>query len=638
MASLNPFRRVQPRVRCLVSSGLLALTTTGLALPASSAEDDAAPTTAIEVLTVTAHRLPTAEPVLPPLQRRAAGEQTVGADVLRSLPGLAISQSGPLGGLTQLRARGAEANHLLVLLDGFELNDPAADGEFNFAHLSTATTPHLEYLPGAQSAIWGSDAVAGVLQLGSAPRGRERFLRAAAGSFATTDLHLNLADVGANGHYRLSAQQFDTDGTNLSFAGSEDDGFRSRSLLASGSRSGERWQLGALVRHLSARSDFDPAPFPAFVPVDGPNHTEHASTLVALRGAREDLAGGWSAHTDVSLLRTNNLGYAGSVRTGFSDGERRKVSLIGRSAGDAATQLSLIGEYEQERFEQRGSASPFGDPNQSQRIEQWSAGADWRLALSTRLTVALSGRFDGNSDFEDSVSHRVAVRYALTPAFSLWANHGTGIKNPSFIERFGFTPDTFFGNPGIEPEQSRHVSIGARWQRPGLDGGVTLFRDRLRDEIDGFAFDPALGGFTAVNEDGHSRRQGVEVHLGVERADWHVRGGGSYIDSRDPDGDREIRRPRWLAFAEAGGRRGALRTWTRLSYVGAQADLRFATFPATAVRLASYTLWSAAAYWTLAPRLELGLRGDNLLDQRVENVFGFAGPGRGAYLELRLSQ
>ena len=578
-----------------IAAALLLL---AIATPASG--QDAA---VIETLTVTAHRIPVADPVLEPIQRTLAGEASVGADALRSLPSLAISQAGNLGGLTQVRVRGAEANHLLVLIDGFELNDPAADGEFNFANLTLASAPNIEFLPGAQSAIWGSDAVAGVLNFNTAPTAPVLALQLQGGSFGTTDASITAAGRGDRGHYRINVQRFDTDGTNIAREGSEDDGFRSTSVVASGAHRGEGWQIEGLVRRLLTDSEFDPAPFPAFLPADGDNQTEHESTLVGITGRLLNLPGNWSQHLSASVLTTKNLGLAADTRTGFSDGERRKVTSVSRWQPTGSSHLDVVVEYEQERFKQRGTASFFGDPNQTQVTEQWSGGLDWRLNPLPNLALSLSARFDSNSDYDDSVSYRLASRYRATDALSVWLNVGTGIKNPSFIERFGFTPDTFFGNPDIEPETSEHVSAGIVWEQQPWRTALTVFNDRLEDEINGFAFDAALGGFTAANRDGTSKRKGAEWEFSYQTESAQVRGGIAYVDSNDPDGAREVRRPQWQAFVEAGKRSGAFSIWGRFSHIDEQQGLSFATFPATVATLGSYNLWTMRLDWQVTPHL-----------------------------------
>ncbi|TNF08934.1 MAG: TonB-dependent receptor, partial [Gammaproteobacteria bacterium] len=87
------------------------------------------------------------------------------SDLLRNVPGVAISRGGVLGSTTQLRMRGAEGNHVLVLVDGMEVNDGSQGDEFNWAHMPVAGIERIEVVRGSQSALWGSDAVGGVINI-----------------------------------------------------------------------------------------------------------------------------------------------------------------------------------------------------------------------------------------------------------------------------------------------------------------------------------------------------------------------------------------------------------------------------------------------------------------------------------------
>ena len=86
-------------------------------------------------------------------------------EILKRIPGVAISRSGPIGTARQARIRGAEANHVLVLIDGIEANDLAAGSEFDFSHLFLSNIEKIEVMRGAQSTLWGSDALAGVINI-----------------------------------------------------------------------------------------------------------------------------------------------------------------------------------------------------------------------------------------------------------------------------------------------------------------------------------------------------------------------------------------------------------------------------------------------------------------------------------------
>ena len=135
---------------------------------------------------------------------------------------------------------------------------------------------------------------------------------------------------------------------------------------------------------------------------------------------------------------------------------------------------------------------------------------DWVWA-----SASLSARHDDNSDFDDANDYRAAVRIPIVKErTTLFVNAGTGTENPTFTERFGFTPDTFIGNPNLRPERSRSVSVTVE-QLFGESTRVRItgFHDRLEDEIDGFAFDAVALGFTAVNTNGESRRDGIEVSV-----------------------------------------------------------------------------------------------------------------------------
>jgi vitamin B12 transporter len=120
------------------------------------------------------------------------------ADLLRSVPGFSVSHTGVAGSQTQVRVRGAEANHILVLIDGVRANDPATGDEFRWEYLSTGNIERIEVVRGPQSSLWGSDAVSAVVhiitrsdQSASSTRGY-----AEGGSFNTTNAGLNGVLVG----------------------------------------------------------------------------------------------------------------------------------------------------------------------------------------------------------------------------------------------------------------------------------------------------------------------------------------------------------------------------------------------------------------------------------------------------------
>jgi len=154
-------------------------------------------------------------------------------DLLRIVPGVAVSQSGPYGALTQVRIRGSEANHVLVLIDGVEANDPATGSEFNFANFLPESIERIEVLRGSQSSVWGSDALAGVINIVTRTGGDVVKL-ASSTEVGTHDYVRSSATVSGGAgdlKYFLQGSYIDTNGANISEQGSEKDGYDQASII-----------------------------------------------------------------------------------------------------------------------------------------------------------------------------------------------------------------------------------------------------------------------------------------------------------------------------------------------------------------------------------------------------------------------
>ncbi|MGH8579071.1 MAG: TonB-dependent receptor [Gammaproteobacteria bacterium] len=321
---------------------------------------------------------------------------------------------------------------------------------------------------------------------------------------------------------------------------------------------------------------------------------------------------------------------------------------------DATHTLTFAFEREREEFVQRGIPSFFGDPNQDQDTTNIGYVGEYRLGVWDQVFLSGAVRHDDNDAFEDATTYRATAAY-IHPSWStkLHGSYGTGVKNPSFTERFGFTPESsgnFFGNPKLEPEKSEGWEIGI--EQPLFQGrltaGATYFDEQLEDEINGFFFDPTLGGpfggFTAVNMDGESERRGVELILAALVSEGlSLKGAYTYTDSTQPDemtgrDVREIRRPEHVASLAANYRFLADRANINLTveYTGEQIDNDFSTVPATRVTLDDYTLVNLTVSYALHEKARVFGRVENLLDEDYQDVFGFETPGIGGFLGLEV--
>ena len=571
-------------------------------------------------------------------------------DLLRSVPGFAVSHVGTTGSQTQVRVRGAEANHVLVLIDGVRSNDPASGDEFRWELLSTSNVERIEIVRGPQSSLWGSDAVAAVVHVITQSGGDRPRINAYAegGSHSTLNGGLNGGTGGDTWSLGFGLERLATDGTNNSRSGNEDD----ESDMTTASVSAQIRPSGNLtlklgLRAVDAYSQFDPVDFfVSGLPEDGDVATDAERYYWNAGATLNTLDGRILHHLDVRYLDTDNRNLTdGSLNS--STASDRKTFTYQADIQIGENLLSMAIEHERTRFEQRGEIG-FGDPNQNQSMSVSSFIADYQGKSINRLTWLLSGRYDNSSDFDSAVSGRLSLAYDIGNATLVRANFGTGRKAPTFIERFGFFPAQFIGNPNLKPEHSKSYDLGI--DQTLLDNALELqlsvYYQDLEDEINGFVFDPDTFLFTADNNDGKSTRKGVEVSATLKVTE-NLNFGGSYTytDATENVGSgndrRELRRPRHTGSLNAGY--GFLHDRAHLTlvadYGGTSTDIFFPPFPSPSeiVALESHWLLDLTASYDINRNTNVFARANNLLDEDYEQVFGYRMPGRSVFAGIRLS-
>ena len=587
------------------------------------------------------------------LQRRQA--LTV-EELLRGTPGMAVSRSGVLGSLSQVRMRGSEANHTLVLMDGIEIGDPALGGELDFSHFLAANLRRIEIVRGPLSAIWGSDAVAGAINLISTPEVFEQSLvtHAEGGQFSTRKAGLSASSGNGEWGIRFSVDHLSSDGQNISRLGNENDGYRNNTghVIAEFNPSGQL-KLRLIARRSGSESQYDATSFLTGLPADSDRSTRRTHTVAGLQAATSMLDGRWKHEASVTHTGSKNHNFASGSEIGETSGDKARIAyqstlVFHRERNSGIRPSITVGlEHEREDYLQRAEASPFGDPNRDLSTRSTEALAEFRLDAQGDWSASAAFRHDRNRDFDDAFSWRASALKNLGAGVALHAAYGVGVKNPTFIERFGYFSN-FIGNPELVPESSRGWEIGGTFRSGGeaFLGNISWFTERLLDEINGFVFDPSLGGFTAGNRPGVSRRRGLEL-----QAQWNAMprlsftGAYTYLRADEPDsGDavvHELRRPRHTGnlnvhydVAERG-----IGINLNLAYTGEQPDMFFPPWPnpSRRVTLDAFLLASLTASWQATPRVRWHVRAENLGDARFEEVYGFRGPGRSIHLGVQFS-
>lgn len=567
------------------------------------------------------------------------------ADVLRDVPGVAVSA---VAGQTQIRIRGAEANHVLVLIDGIEVSDPYS-GEFDFGSLAADSAARVEVLRGQQSALYGSDAIGGVVHYITLD-GREApgiRLRAEGGSFGTFNAAARAAGSSGAFDYALSATRLETDGAPGTRGGSRNLGRTSNALSAKlGWNATDTLRLHAVGRYARTVADFNDQDFDPTSPtfgyaVDSPGSFVRNRGLYALIGGELALLDGrWTHGLSAQIADTKRDGF-GAAKPSYGDrGSRLKGSYattLTATTGAASHALTFAFDAERERFR---NADPSGYGfNGWRRTDNLGFVGQYSLSMGA-LAIGGSVRHDSNTRFADTDTYRVQGSYALPFGLRLRAAAGSGVKNPNATELFGYVDGKYIGNPNLKPERSEGWEAGAEQSLWGdqVTVGATYFESVLRNEI--YTSYPApLFVATPANRATESRQHGVEAFARARIGDaWRIDLAYTHLKARE-NGVREVRRPDDIASASlawrAPGNRGGLSFTVR--HTGQQTDFAYTdpSFVPVTVRLDSYTLGQIAGDWDLGGGFGLFGRIENAFDSKYEQVFSFTNPGTSATAGIR---
>jgi vitamin B12 transporter len=555
-----------------------------------------------------------------------------------------VSQTGAVGSQIQVRVRGAEANHVLVMIDGVRANDPATGDEFRWEYLTTGNVERIEIVRGPQSSLWGSDAVAAVVNVITSSGIETPRLGAYAESGSNESLNAGVSGGTGGDDWTLGfgIERLESDGTNISRTGTENDGSDVLTTSISADvQLTERLSFDFGLRIVDAYSEIDPIDFVVTgLPTDGDLVNEGTRTYAQ---ASAVFQGNVRQHLNVRYMDSQNDNLVDGLQDSSTEADRLTFSYQA-DFSLPQSMLSIALEHEETDFRQRG-AIVYGDPNQDQDMSVSSVIADYQHHASDSLTWLLSLRYDDNSEFDSVTTGRASVAWQLSDASRLRANIGTGQKSPTFTERFGFFPGQFIGNPNLKPETSTSYDLGIDHQFAGeiLSVGLTLFRQDLKNEINGFVFDPVTFLSTAENRAENSERSGVEfdarlmVSESIEFSATYT-----YTDSNETNAGQttnELRRPRHAGHLSAAYHFAERRASAILTadYGGTRSDIFFPPFPdpSEIVTLSNFWLVDFTATYDLTETIDMFVRFNNLLDEDYEQVFGFATAGRSTFVGLR---
>ena len=561
-----------------------------------------------------------------------SGETRV-ADYLETLPGVSIRMSGPIGTTASLYLRGAPAQYVPVIVDGIEVGDPAAgQGAFDFGTLTTSDISRIEVLKGSNSALYGSQAVAGAISITTKRAteiGTEQSAAAEVGSYNTRKLSYSYATKTEKGEIALTASHLTTDGFSArdeNDGNFEADGYRANRLSfytdyqvtpdlkigVNGFVEDTHGEFDDFVGDVGATSWVETSPgvwepmFVAGTPGDD-------YTIRDTKGARlfaEFTTGAVDQKLDFTFYDIDRT----SCSNGWCDdffGTRKKLAWQG--ATDLGLNGRLVFGADTEEEEAHGESTRTN-----------GVFAELSYAFGNNLDVTASLRHDDHSDFGGFTSGRLAAVYRFSDDLLLRASLGNGFRAPSLYELYG--P---YGDPSLEREESRSAEIGIE-KRLGDKGALRLTAFHLKAEnligFDGAATvcGQSYGCYNQV--DGDSERSGVEISGDYQVAP-KLRLGGSYTytDSSISTGWGAVARHDLSLFADY-AISDALSSTLSLQHVADRPN-----------GLADYTVANLALGYEFAEGKEAYLRVENLFDEEYQLTSGYGTSDRALYVGVRAS-
>ncbi len=629
-----------------------------LAAPLAHAQTPDSP---IEVI-VTATRIATPAAVIPAgitIIDRAAIESrgyTTLTEALGAVPGLRIVQSGGPGGNSSVFIRGTNSNHVLVLRDGLQVNDPADPGNaFNFGVDTLEDLERIEVVRGPMSGLYGSGAIGGVINLvtrkGEGPlHGSVEIAgglpRAVLGR-AQVAGRSGIFDYAASLETR-SDQGSDVTPRRLSIYTGERDGFRSQLATVSlGITPIENTRFSVMLRARRSVFGYDNVGgFPGF---DDPNLTGRDSNLYGRVGGTSTLLNGvWQTSLFIGRSQTDrrftNLldlpdGQSGDSRYNGRRSDIQWNNTVKLPAtpvtADAAVTFGYQHIADQARVRANSDFSGFGFSQSAKAHSDSDAGyVGLQGTVLSRLTVTANVRGEATTLTQDATTYRVGGVVAVPEVLSkLRASYGTAFRAPSLFDRYGVDSFGYVGNPALKPERSRGYELGVTTELPvyGRADGITLsatyFDNRIRDLIQS-----QFGAVSTVVNVARATARGVEAMITLRPASWvDADLSYTYTDTRNvTTGQRLLRRPLNAAAANVRLRPyPGLTIAPELIYTGAFQDFLVddAGFGRAVGRARSGLIANLNVTYDVTERIGLFAWAKNIGGSRFEPASGFATPG-----------
>ena len=539
--------------------------------------------------------------------QREGASATAALDLL---PGVSVSANGGLGSSATVRIRGLSGPYVGVRIDGIDVTDPSGpQTAFNFGRLTTGSLDRLAVVKGTQSAVYGSEAIAGVVEVETwrpEVSGVSGKTQLELGSFETRSANLSFGYLDDRAELALSLGRVTSEGYSARDTDDENDGFEQSLVnLFAAYQVSDAIRIGFNGFWSEGTAEYDQAATDPRGEID--------ETRRGVRMFGEVQAGAWTHELSFSRYEIERFDPVGFTRDFL--GERDTVAYL--ATGDLSSGVSLAfgADWSEERAALDGDAY---DASNS------AVFAEVKATPTDAVELSLTLRYDDYSDFDGQLSGRAALSYRLDEATTVRASLGTGYRAPSLYERFG----PYAGSTPLDPEESLSFDLGIEHSY-GDRGTVkaTVFWAEI-DNLIGFGSGPnclpsqTFGCY--IQTDGTTETRGLELSGSYAITD-RVRVSGAYtLTNTENDGERVVRVPRHdLSLALEADVTDRLQVGINMTRVSDTLD-GFGTL----TPLDDYTVWDVSARYAITDMASVYGAIDNVGDVSYQTVRGFNAPDR----------
>ena len=541
-------------------------------------------------------------------------------EVLRTLTGIEVAQNGGRGQLASIFVRGSNSTHVLVLIDGVRMAK-AATGGVDFNQVPLTQVERIEYVRGARAAMYGSEAIAGVINIITlGDKNSEPVTKLSGGIGSRNYQELSAAatlDVSDNGKLKLAAGYEKDDGYNVKPVAGVNDGdehgFKGQNALIGYSHEfSSHWTAAASLRYYKNIYQYDGSYYSSFskswVYSEQETEVENTALNTSVTYTREQFSSTLQFAQESGRTKRYDAKVGSTDKDSITDLGQSNISWVNRVELSEKVTLSGGLDWRNESWDDVSSTK-------QDKKERSNAGV-YALVQGSydRLTLEGSLRRDDNQAYGGNSTYNLGAGWRFTESLQLVSSVGSAFKAPNLYQNYHYQ----YGNKNLSPESSKNIDVSLRGQQTMFDWAITGYQMEIDDLI-------AWASNGYFNVDGVSKIKGIELETSFDTGFVKHTLSADFKDAKDATGNKLVRRAdetfKWNAMASVGDFDLA----ATYLYVGDRPEN-------TTTTLDAYDLLDLAATYWVNSEFSLKARLANAFNEEYETAKGYPAPERAWYL------